>query len=59
MSSSEEKPDLCTEFSAELEKIINTVLCAVQALMKNAEQKQQHTLEGDRAKREGEDGTKL
>ncbi|XP_011610045.2 midasin isoform X2 [Takifugu rubripes] len=46
----EEQPDLCTEFSAELEKIINTVLCAVQALMKNAEQKQLHTSEGDRLK---------
>lgn len=50
---------MCTEFSAELEKIINTVLCAVQALMKNAEQKQLHTLEGDRVMKKGEDGTKL
>lgn len=50
---------MCTEFSAELEKIINTVLCAVQTLMKNAEQKQLHELEGDKVKRKGEDSTKL
>lgn len=45
--SSEEQPGSCSEVSAELEEIINTVLCGVQALVKkNAERKQLNRLQG-------------
>lgn len=46
--SSEEQPGSCPEVSAQLEGIINTVLCGVQALVKkNAEQKQQNRDNGE------------
>lgn len=54
---SEEKPAFCSELSAQLEAIINTVLCAVQTLMKNAELKQVNTLQGDMVKNKGETNT--
>ncbi|KAK9531216.1 hypothetical protein VZT92_010656 [Zoarces viviparus] len=38
---SDQQPAFCTEFSAELETNINTVLCAVQTLVKRRENEQQ------------------
>lgn len=37
----DDQPDFCSEFSAELETNINTVLCAVQTLVKRREREQQ------------------
>ncbi|XP_041660686.1 midasin isoform X2 [Cheilinus undulatus] len=39
---SDQQPAFCSEFSAELETNINTVLCAVQTLVKRRERDQQH-----------------
>ncbi|XP_071391101.1 midasin-like [Centroberyx affinis] len=44
----------CSEFSAELEKTINTVLCAVQTLVKRREQEHRRDQHGD-AKRESDE----
>ncbi|XP_051265817.1 midasin isoform X2 [Dicentrarchus labrax] len=49
---SDHLPAFCTEFSAELESNINTVLCAVQTLVKKSEREQQREQHGG-ANREG------
>ncbi|XP_036943295.1 midasin isoform X1 [Acanthopagrus latus] len=49
---SADQPAFCTEFSAELETNINTVLCAVQTLVKRSEREEQREQHGD-IKREG------
>ena len=43
----DEQPAFCSEFSAELETHINTVLCAVQTLVKRSEREQQREQSGD------------
>nr|XP_046228345.1 midasin isoform X2 [Scatophagus argus] len=44
--SSDHQSTFCTEFSAELETTINTVLCAVQTLVKRSEREQQRKQHG-------------
>ncbi|CAK6975580.1 Hypothetical predicted protein [Scomber scombrus] len=52
---SDEQPAFCSEFSAELETNINTVLCAVQTLVKRSEREQQQEKSGDVKKESGEE----
>lgn len=47
ISSTADQPAFCTEFSAELETNINTVLCAVQTLVKRSEREEQREQHGD------------
>lgn len=47
ISSIADHPAFCTEFSAELETNINTVLCAVQTLVKRCERDEQREQHGD------------
>ncbi|XP_042247008.1 midasin [Thunnus maccoyii] len=44
---SDDQPAFCSEFSAELETNINTVLCAVQTLVKRREREEQREQQGD------------
>lgn len=59
VDSAEGRPAFCSELSAQLEAIINTVLCAVQALVKSAEQKHVSTLQGDVLNSKGEKNTSI
>lgn len=47
ISLTDHQPAFCTEFSAELETTINTVLCVVQTLVKRREGQQQSKQHGD------------
>uniref|UniRef100_A0A8C4E8F0 Midasin n=1 Tax=Dicentrarchus labrax TaxID=13489 RepID=A0A8C4E8F0_DICLA len=52
---SDHLPAFCTEFSAELESNINTVLCAVQTLVKKSEREQQREQPSQKKEEEDEE----
>lgn len=56
--SSDQQPAFCAQFSADLETNINTVLCAVQTLVKRSERKEQREQRED-VKREGAEDEEL